>query len=171
MRAPEVFNSNEWFIILVCIFLIIVATVLKRKISYSQIAVIFTLNFFLAASLDHILAGPPYDLYDIMDIPDFEVFDFAIYIFIYPLSGYLFVYVFEISDKKGFPAFFYLLVSSLITLGLEWISNQFHVFKHNEWTYFHSFAAYFFVYSVNLGVYFWMKRINTTCGQNDDVKG
>lgn len=159
MRFPEVFDRNEYFIIAVCIFLIVLTFCLKRKFKYSQTFVIFTLNFFLAASLDHILAGPPYDLYDIMDIPDFEIFDLIIYLFIYPLSGYLFMYFFDIWQNKGLPSVHYLLLASLLTVTLEWFSNQFHIFVHNEWTYFHSFISYFLIYCLNVCVYFWLKRV------------
>lgn len=158
MRLPEHFNSNEWFIIAVCILLISLTIALRQRIPYSRIFVIFTLNFFLAASLDHILAGPPYDLYDIMDVPEFEVFDFIIYLFVYPFSGYLFIYFYDIWHKKGFHSVYYLFLTSFITIGLEWISNQFHVFHHKDWTYFHSFMSYFVIYCLNLRVYFWMKK-------------
>jgi hypothetical protein len=158
VRLPETFNSNEWFIIVVSLFLIMLSFILKRRHLFSHIAVIFTLNFFLAASLDHILAGSHYDLYDIMDVSEFEIFDFIIYLFIYPLTGYLFIYFLDIWKEKGFSVILFLLLTSFITVGLEWIAIRFYVFEHKDWTYFHSLFAYFLIFCINATVYFWMRK-------------
>lgn len=162
MRLPETFNSNEWFIIAVCIILIILSFPLKRSFLFSQIIVIFTVNFFLAASLDHILSGPPYDLYDIMDMPEFEIFDLVMYLLVYPLSGYLFICFFSIFIEKGFPVIVFLFMSTLTTVGLEWISVQFHVYKHLNWTYFYSFISYLGIFCINIALYFWFANENNS---------
>jgi hypothetical protein len=162
MRLPETFNSNEWFIIAVCIILITLSLLLKRSFLFSQIIVIFTVNFFLAASLDHILAGPPYDLYDIMDMPDFEIFDFIMYLLVYPLSGYLFIRFLSIFIEKGFPVIVFLFLSTITTVGLEWVSVQFHVYEHLNWTYFYSFISYMVIFCINIALYFWFVNENNS---------
>lgn len=165
MRLPEHFDSNEWFILVICLFLIVLTAVLKRRMYYSQITVIFTLNFFLGASLDYILAGPPHDFYDIMDVPEFEVFDLIIYLFIYPFSGYLLLYFLDLWKLKGFPVIFYVFFSSFMTTGLEWLANQFNVYEHNVWTYYHSFIAYYFIYCVNACAFYWIKKARRTISE------
>jgi hypothetical protein len=156
MRPPESFDSNEWFIIAVCILLITLSLFLRRRFLFTQMLIIFTVNFFLASSLDHILAGQPYDLYDIMDVPEFEIFDFIIYVIIYPLSGYLVLYFFSIWRDKGLADVLFLLIASLATVGLEWIANQFHVYEHINWSYYHSGISYLGVFCINMAVYFWI---------------
>lgn len=72
----------------------------KKKLpgEYDYIDCLFPAT--IARIADHLFAGPPLDLYDLMDSGNYDLFD----ILSYPLYGpvaYIFLYIYEKFEIKG----------------------------------------------------------------------
>lgn len=158
MSWPKHFDSNEWFVIGTSLFMILIFLLLPRRFSICQILVLFVFNFFTATSGDTVFAGPPYNLYDVMDRPKFGVMDLVLYFFDYPIVAYVSVYFFDKWHVKGIRLFLYLLVWAILTVILERISAFFHVFTYRGWNLFDSLLVYFIAYALNVVIFLFTKR-------------
>jgi hypothetical protein len=147
---PVHFDENEWFILVTAMLEFTVVLMLPRRFPTTQIVILFVLNFFLGVVGDEILAGPPYNFYDIMDSPLLEWSDLITYLVHYPLTMYLFIYFYDKWRPRKLRLIGYMIGSVLSTIAIERVSSLFHVFSYNDWTMFDSFIVYFFAYMLNL---------------------
>ncbi len=150
LLLPKKFDENEIFILIIGFFLTLLVLILPRKFSLTETVLIFLFNFYLAAVVDHIIAGPPLNLYDIMDDPKFEIMDLFMYLFVYTSSGYLFIYGYTYFSRPWYKSTAYVLAVALFTVGLEWIAHNFLVFKYFEWSIYFSMIAYVILFTVNI---------------------
>ncbi|HEX6923166.1 MAG TPA: hypothetical protein VF149_05015 [Bacillales bacterium] len=158
MTLPKQFDINEWFLIGTSLLMIVIFFSLQRRFAYVQVVVILVINFFLAAVLDNILAGPPLDLYDVMDRPEFGYMDFFTYIFVYPLTAYVVVYYYDKWQVNKQWLFWYVIGCAGVALGLERLSSLFHVFSYNHWPIYGSLIVYFLSYFLNIMIFHFTKK-------------
>jgi hypothetical protein len=156
LLLPKTFDSNEIYILCIGFFLLLLFLALPKKFSTTGTTLILLFNFFLSAVIDQILAGSILNFYDIMDDPKFEVMDLFIYIFIYPIAGYLFLYIFTFINEKF--SVLYILIAAFVTIALERVSVMFNVYTYVQWNLFYSGLSYLSLYSFNLIFLKWLRN-------------
>jgi hypothetical protein len=157
LLLPEHFDKNEIFLTIVGLLMVALLTLLPKKFTYGESTLFLLFNFWLAVVVDHILAGPPLDLYNIMDQAKFEVMDVFNYLFLYSTTGYLYLYLFSRFDRSSFCKVLFVIAAVIITILLEWISLQLKVFTYKNWNLLYSSVAYFFIYFFNILFYRFVK--------------
>ncbi len=147
LPLPEQFNENEWFIILtiVCGFILILFLPKRYPLVISILMILFTVT--IAIIMDHLIATPPLDLYDLNDLKKYEVTDIITYLMYSPYA-LLCVYLFDKFDPKGIYITAYVILWSLFALGFECLAVFFNVFKFSGWTFLNSFAFYLLATSI-----------------------
>jgi hypothetical protein len=103
--------------------------------------VLFTVT--VAIIMDHTIATPPLDLYDLNDRNKYEVTDVITY-FMYAPYALLSVYLYDKFNPKGLYFTAYVIMWSLLAVGFEWLAIIFNVFKYHGWTLLYSFSFYLF---------------------------
>lgn len=151
--APVDFDKNEWFIII--IFIVIcyaIYFVYKQKIlMLTESLCIFFFNLYLAFLGDYSLALPPYDLYDTVDRPTWELADIPIHFIVYPGSILYLMHWFKKTQTKALP---FIIICTLILTGLEAGSVYvFNLIQYKKWKLGYSLLFYFVVMIVNVFLY------------------
>jgi hypothetical protein len=149
LKLPIHYNANEWFVDVVIVFLIIIFVCLPKKLPTHQIVLIMLFNTALGKMVDKLLGiNYPFNLYDTMDTPEYDLYDFLIYTFIYGIYGYIFAHFFAKLQlkKKSIALLFYLLLWVGMSTFFEWLSVVFEVFKYNRWNLAFSALAYFLIF-------------------------
>jgi hypothetical protein len=155
---PKSFDKNEWYILIIAISMVLAFLFIPKRFPFEITLNIILFNLFLSFVVDHLLAMPPHDFYDIIDKPSFEIFDLINYIFLYSIFGYFLLYVYDLlhlnlSYKK---TFIFIVTSALIATCLEAIStNFFDVFTYYEWKLIYSFVSYVFLFLFSVLYYRW----------------
>lgn len=150
--GPEQFDSNEWFIIGASLLSMLAILLLKRRFPSIVIWFVFLFNFYLGLVVDLTIATPPLDMYDVNDSNKYEWFDVILYLFCYPPTAYVIIYIYDRWKIKGMKLVLYLIACALITTGLEGISVWAGVFHYNGWRLVYSFPVYIAVYLMNIGM-------------------
>ncbi|WP_053071817.1 hypothetical protein [Ornithinibacillus contaminans] len=147
LPLPEQFDENEWFIILTTVFGFILILLLPKRYPHviSILMVLFTVT--IAIIMDHLIATPPLDLYDLNDLKKYEVTDIITYLMYSPYA-LLCIYLFDKFDPKGKYITAYVVFWSLFALGFESLAAFFNVFKYSGWTFLNSFAFYLLATSI-----------------------
>ncbi|RAP76423.1 hypothetical protein DL346_13615 [Paenibacillus montanisoli] len=149
LPLPVKFDQNEWFVILNCVlgytWLLFVPKRYPRVISI--LVILFSVT--VAIIMDHTIATPPLDLYDINDLKKYELTDVITY-FMYSPYALLSVYLFDKLNPNGLYFTVYVIVWSLLAVCLEWLAIFFNVFKFHGWTLLYSFSFYLFVTTLHL---------------------
>lgn len=150
MYPPEKFDGNEWFILISLTLVLIIALLLPKRFPPVVVVFMMLFNVFIGQTVDYTIAVPPYNLYDVNDISEYEIFDCLLYFLLYPPTAYLVIYFYNKWRIKGLYVIAYILGCALITVGLEWLAVLFHVFKYNGWKLIYSGPVYFGVYGSNI---------------------
>lgn len=150
MKISMHFGLNDWFILVSALLVWTAYIMLRGTFSSWHAAILWTYNFYLAAAVDHVLAGTQYDLYDIMDDPKFELMDLFLYLFVYAPTAVLYMKIYDLLPKRTSKGVLFLLGCVTATLALEWIALQVNVFVYRGWSIGWSALVYSFVYSTNL---------------------
>ncbi|MFC5452328.1 hypothetical protein [Paenibacillus aestuarii] len=150
LYLPLKFDANEWFILIAILFVFTTVLLLPKRFSTLFIVFMMLFNVFIGQTVDYLIAVPPYDLYDVNDRPDYELFDFLLYFLLYPPSAYIVLYFYSKWKIKGLYVIAYILGCALLTTGLEWIAHFLHVFTYKGWKLVYSFPVYIGVYSFNI---------------------
>jgi hypothetical protein len=148
LSLPVKFDQNEWFIILNCslgYFWLLLAPKRYPQV-ISVLVILFT--FTVAIIMDHTLATPPLDLYDVNDRKKYELADVITY-FMYTPYALLSVYLYDKFKPNGLFFTVYVIIWSLLAVGFEWLAVILNVFKYNGWTLLYSFSFYLFATSVH----------------------
>lgn len=150
---PQQFNGNEIMLLVSVLLVLTICALLPARFSTSQAVYILVFNFFLGVVVDQILAVPPYDFYDIMDVKKMDIMDLVIYSLMYPFTMYLFAFVADLIGlrRRGGMVLFVIGWSAAI-LGMEWLASQVGVYQYQEWNYGWSAMSYVVIASVNLWV-------------------
>jgi hypothetical protein len=157
LYPPQSFDLNEWFLTGVMIGQLLLVWLMPKRFHLLVTVVILSFNFFLAQTVDLLIAVKPYDLYDANDGPVYEIFDFLLYAFVYPPVAYIVIYLYDKWKPTGWKLIGYVLGWSLLTFGLEGLSLLFRVFQYKGWHLYYSFFVYIGVYVLNICLYKYVK--------------
>lgn len=152
LPIPKELSANEWFVIISIIASYPVFFLLRRSFPVSMIILIVLFSATIARMADHVLAGPPLDLYDLMDSGKYDLFDILSYLLYGPFA-YIFLYIYEKINIRGMYTFFYIVALSIFSVAFEWITILFGIFTFKEWRSIYSFPVYLFVHSLTILYY------------------
>ncbi|WP_223593924.1 hypothetical protein [Neobacillus bataviensis] len=157
LPLPEKFDENEWFLLLCVGLSYLVVFLLPRRFPRS-LSVLFLLTGTTIARLsDHLLASPKLDLYNIMDTPNYDLFDLITY-FLYAPFSYLFLYFYDKWNIRGYWILLYLVLSTAGGTLFEWINQEFGVFTYKGWQLSYSFSVYLAIQCLVLLFFHWVMR-------------
>lgn len=148
------FNGNEWSVIIGLSIGIIVVYLLPKRFPKQIATVFFLCGVFTGFFFDHTLSVQPVSFYDVNDVSLFEVMDFVSYWMYGPFS-YLFFYAYEHFRVK--PSFIpiYILIWSLIGMGMEGVAAILGIFHYtNGYKFWYSFLVYLLVQSLWMVLYY-----------------
>jgi hypothetical protein len=157
MPLPQEFDQNEWFLIIALIISFTLILFLPRRFPLSITILIMLFSITVARLSDHLLAGPNIDLYNLMDTGKYDLFDLFLY-FLYAPFGYLFVYLYEKLNIKGFWILLYIIICSIAGTMIEGLCVLFDVFNYKGWKLSYSFCFYLAVQALTLLFYHYIKR-------------
>jgi hypothetical protein len=157
LPLPEKFDENEWLIIATLVGGIFLYKLLPKRFPTSMTLLIVLFSSFYARTLDHILASPLMDFYDVMDSPAYELFGVFSY-FMYSPFAYLFIYLYDKFNIQGMKTALYVFGFSVVGIGYEWIAVKLGVFTYKEWEFAYSFTVYLFVQYTTILFFEYIKR-------------
>ncbi|MFB5189165.1 hypothetical protein [Alicyclobacillus fastidiosus] len=141
LPPPLDFDANEWFIILtiVCGYTLVALLPKRYPTAVSILVVLFCVS--VAIILDHSIATPPLDMYDINDQKKYELMDVITY-FMYSPFAVLSVYIYDRLNPTGLYFTAYVIGWSGLAVLFEWAAVKCHVFTYHEWHLLYSFSVY-----------------------------
>jgi hypothetical protein len=77
----------------------------------------------------------------------------------YGAASYVFIYVYDKMNIRGWYTFVYVAAWALISAGAEYVAVLFHVFTYKTWNVAYSFLFYLVVQHVTVAFYLWMKGL------------
>ena len=149
---PTKWDENEWTIITAILFNILIFKYLPKRIPKETTPLIVLLSVSFPKVMDHTMAVDPFNLYDLTDSSKYEIFDLALY-GVYPVFGYLFIYLLDFFNFKGFKLILYLMVWSLLSVVFEFVLFKLHVFVYTGWKLIYSLPIYLVVLSITFLFY------------------
>lgn len=146
LPLPKKFDQNEWFIILHIVALVFLLYKLPKRFPPSITILLLMFTMTVARVVDHLIAGPHIDLYDIMDSGDFELFDLLCYLPYAPF-GYVFIYLYDKFQLKGIGLILYIVLFSVGSIGFEWVTGSSYIsyLKYSSWKPIYSVPIYLIV--------------------------
>lgn len=141
---PNKFDQNEWTIIILVIFNILVFNLVPKRFPKEVTPLIVLLSISFPKIMDHSMAVPPFDLYNLTDSGKYEIFDLAIY-GIYPAFGYIFLYFIDLYQLKHFKLALYIIAWSILAVGFDFLLAKLHVFVYTGWNLIYSLPLYIVV--------------------------
>lgn len=150
---PLHFDGNEWAALAFSLGLLFIVLKLPKRMTRISFLMIFVFNEFLVTSVDDILALKPYDYYDWMDQDKFELFDIFLYYMLYPLFGYLFLYLHDRWKAAGARLLFYIAGWTAFSTLFEWVVIKVHILTYKHWKLALSVPVYVTVFLMNLVLY------------------
>lgn len=161
MPLPAKFDVNEIFIIITGIILtLIFVKILPKRFTYTTSIILFLHKISIAIAVDNVFAGPPLDLYDVMDTKEFELMDLVLYFFVYGPFTYIIIYIYDkwFYHKHLFQKFIFLVLVSLINIFFEFIAGYLDVYQFKGWKHYYSFPIYLIVYFTNFYLLEFLKK-------------
>jgi hypothetical protein len=138
IRFPEI---NVWFSVfgfaVGCFLIIRLPPRLPRTVS----ALIMMMSLALPLGLDHSIGVAPIDLYD-TNVHPWLTFSELPSWGMYPIFGYLFIYVYDKWNIRGLAIPIYVLGWSLFGVAFEALSVTFDIFRYKGWSLRYSFLVY-----------------------------
>lgn len=156
LPIPKELSPNEWFVIISIIVSYPIFFILRRRFPVSMIILIILFSATIARMADHVLAGPPLDLYDLMDSGNYDLFDILSYLLYGPFA-FIFLYFYEKFTIKGMYIFYYILVWSILSVVYERVTVLIGIFTFKEWNSIYSFPFYLFVQSLTILYYHFLR--------------
>jgi hypothetical protein len=152
LPLPIKFDQNEWFITLNTLFGYTWVLFFPKR--YLRVISVLVILFCISMALiiDHAIASPPLDLYDINDRKEYELFDVFTY-FMYTPYALLCVYLFDKFNPKGIHFTAYIIGWSLLSLSFEWLAVKCHVFTFYNWSLLYSFSVYLVTTTLHLSFF------------------
>lgn len=147
LDLPVKFDANEWWVMggvaVLTVFFILLPKHFPPVLTF--VLLLFTANVGITGNF--ILATEyPFNAYDSMDKPKYDLFDFIMDMINYSIIGYIFMYFYDRLHKKAMKRLFYIVFWICLSLFLEWISVLLHVFKYIHWNLWYSFFAYIAIF-------------------------
>jgi accessory gene regulator protein AgrB len=161
LPLPKNFDQNEWVIIISCIALLLLLYIFPKRFPTSISILIIAFSIVVARVVDHLLAGPDINFYDVLDSGDYELFDLFSYIPYAPFA-YVFVYLYDKLQIRGVYTSLYIIIFSLIAIGVEWIttSSFIHYFHYYSWEILYSFPIYLVIQPLTLLFYHFIIKVH-----------
>jgi hypothetical protein len=150
----KAFNANEWFVLVMIIFGGILLWVLPKRFTLAQSLFNVLFGIFLALMFDHTIAVEPFDLYDIGDESQYQLYDLFSYCMYAPF-GYLYIYGYEYFRIRHLGTVLYILLWTTLGIAIEMIGVWVGVFHYkNGYHIGYSIPIYLFVQSLHLHLYY-----------------
>ena len=161
LPLPEKFDANEWFILFHILALVILLYKLPKRFPTSITILLLMFTVTVARVVDHVIAGPHVDLYDIMDSGDFELFDLLCYVPYAPF-GYVFIYIYDKFQLKGISLILYIVLSSIGSIGFEWLTGTSYIsyLKYSSWKPIYSLPIYLLIQPCTILFFHLIKSIH-----------
>ena len=128
------FNENEWFVIASILVMNLAIWLAPRIFSKLEALGYYIFGIYIGLFYDHTISTKPWDFYDVNDNSSYQFIDFLSYI-MYGPYGYFFLYFYIKWNIRGLKTIQYILIWSLFSLLMEWISLKvglFHFDKGNK---------------------------------------
>lgn len=152
------FNANEWAVILLLCAGIFTISVLPRRFSAKLSVLFFMCGVTFGFLFDHVLSVIPISFYDVNDTSRFQIIDFVSYWMYGPIS-YVFFYVYDALHVRVKFSPIYILVTTLISSGLERICALVGIFHYDHgYSIGISFVIYLMVHSVWVWLFYLLRR-------------
>jgi hypothetical protein len=154
LPLPKQFDQNEWFILISLAVLVLLLIFLPKRFPTSITTLILVFSMAIARVVDHLLAGPSINLYDVLDSGKYELFDILCYVPYAPFA-YIFVYMYDYWKIKGIYTSLYVVIISLIGIGFEWLTTTplIDFFKYHNWNVIYSLPIYLAIQPITLLFY------------------
>lgn len=154
LPLPKQFDQNEWFIIISFGVLVLLLIFIPKKFPTSITILLITFSMAVARVIDHLLAGPSINFYDVLDSGKYELFDILCYVPYAPFA-YIFVYMYDYWKIKGIYTSLYILIVSLFGIGFEWLTTTplIDFFKYHNWKIIYSLPIYLAIQPITLLFY------------------
>ncbi|PYI53872.1 hypothetical protein [Paenibacillus flagellatus] len=157
MIWPQRFDANEWFLLSALAVMAVLFFVMPRRFPKSVTIVFLALGVGIPMYADFLIAPKPFDLYDVNDTGNYELFEILFY-FVYAPFAYFFVYFFDRWNVRGLGIAGYVVVWSAFAVAFEALAARLHVFHYKGWTLGYSSLVYLVVQSLYLAFYYRIKR-------------
>jgi hypothetical protein len=157
MPLPQPFDKNEWFVLIGIMVSYSIVRFLPKRFPTVISVLLMLFGPIVARMCDHFLASPKLDLYNLMDTPNYDLFDLFTY-FLYAPFSYLFIYFYDRWNVKGAGMLLYLFLWTVASAFFEWIHTLFHVFTYHNWRLSYSFTVYLVVQCLELLYYYLLVR-------------
>ncbi|MBP1964060.1 hypothetical protein [Paenibacillus aceris] len=144
------FNANEWFVIAMIVLGLLTIRVLPKKFTPTQTWFTLLTGVVFGLIFDHTIGVPPFDFYDVGDQSNYQLFDIFSYAMYVPF-GYLFIYIYKRLGLKGFYTIPYIMIWTLMSVGIEWLCLLVGVFHYKHgYQILYSIPIYLFIQSIHL---------------------
>jgi hypothetical protein len=154
LYPPVRFDMNEWFIIAISVLGWSVYLLLRNRFSMIVLIGLWLFTFYLGQTVDFAIAlGPPIDLYDINDRPQYEWFDFLLYCFTYEPVALIVVWGYVRLRPRGWLFAAYLIAIALALTGSEAVAWMCNVYHYKGWSLYYSFLFYIVSTAMNITLY------------------
>ncbi|WP_134685695.1 hypothetical protein [Brevibacillus migulae] len=153
LPLPKAIDVNEWIIVAACLLGWGAALLLPRRFPFVLTVLLFVFTLTIANELDHVLAAPPFDYFNLNDHEKYELFDAIFYFVLYPPIGYIFVYLYDRWNLKGIYVLLYMLLWSLAGISIEWAGLHLQIFYYTKWNIASSFPVYLVIQCLTLAFF------------------
>lgn len=152
LKLPTNFDENEWTVLLIIIFNVLLFQFLPKRLPKEITPLIVLLSISFPQIIDHTIGADPHNFYDITDTKNLELFDILLYA-AYPAFGYLFIYLFDKFHIKNIKLILYFFTWSVFAAIFEFCLVKLHVYQYNGWKLIYSIPIYLVVLSITLLFY------------------
>ncbi|WP_067619061.1 hypothetical protein [Alicyclobacillus acidiphilus] len=141
LPLPRRFDGNEWFILgtIALGFVCVVLLPKRYPNAVATLVVLFCVS--IAVILDHTIATPPLNMYNLNDQQKYELMDVVTY-FMYSPYALISVYLYDRLNPRGIFFVAYIVGWSAFAVCFEWLAVIFHVFTYTGWRLLYSFSVY-----------------------------
>lgn len=152
LPLPIQFDQNEWYIVINIVIGYSCVFFLPKRYPRAISILVVLLCVSMAIILDHSIAAPPPDMYDINDYKKYEWMDVITY-FMYSPYALIVVYFYDKFEPKGLYYTAYIIGWSALAVFFEWLAVKCHVFTYNTWRLPYSFSVYIFLTPLQLSFF------------------
>ncbi len=125
------FDMNDYFVLSCIVVVYGLMFILPKRFPLSVTLLLMLLSSTAASMLDNSVGGHIFDLYDIMDGPEYAIMDFIVYI-LYAPFGYLFIYIYDLFRLEGILTVVYIALFSFFSTVFEWVCLKAGVFHYKD---------------------------------------
>jgi hypothetical protein len=161
LPLPKEFDQNEWFIIIHFIVLVLILIYLPKRFPTSITILILAFSIAIARVVDHLLAGPDINFYDVMDSGKYELFDLFCYVPYAPFA-YIFIYIYDKWELNGIKLSVFITITSLFGILFEWITTASFInfFHYHSWKISYSLPVYLIIQPITLLFFTYIKKLH-----------